>query len=603
MLAAIAGALVVVAGAFWMGRESVILPASNHVVAESSGAGAAASTGPTDLGAESAHTATHKEATTARVADPALTAPIEKVREHFGQYVGKCMYFDNVWICGGVKKDGGAYRVRIEDNRELEDDLLFQCSQKLANVLNANIDEDLKTKGKIFCEIGVLPRDGGGKPVAEIYKVQVHNRAAWLNEELSEQGVMDLDKADAAKKPRMLLKVAAESLLGLARSRIHEQLGKPDRTNPGISDEFFAQGVQVEYDGRVASKVATSDLAPFRGKILGIAIGDSMQECLKAWGLTNVGKAFGGTEPLGDSDFEIWTVKGFSLDVHFSLPKEAGESTPRGENRGTVRSISIEKADAKDVKESTNQDAGSLHQKVVDAAATAKKSREQFEDALIKIGEMSPEEQQQVVHALNLAKEGKFGEMSPKDLDVALSCGLATIPEQEGIRAELAKRAAVPQKATVAPVEKKTMEVPVERLLGLRKDQIREQLGEPDRTGVSKVSKLDYDVFGTGIKVRYDATSHVKEVATSGSGFGGKVLGIAIGDSMQDCVAAWGRPASVLGRTADDPIGSNKSSAAWDQNGFRLFVDFSSAGVTSHRPIVAQNATVTGIAVEFAPRR
>ncbi len=72
---------------------------------------------------------------------------------------------------------------------------------------------------------------------------------------------------------------------------------------------------------------------------------------------------------------------------------------------------------------------------------------------------------------------------------------------------------------------------------------VQRTLGKPSFTG------RDVDVFkDRGIFAYYDLDSRVRwlRLAHSGSGvkFTGKVYGIAIGDSVQQCSAMWGPPAA-----------------------------------------------------------
>ena len=86
----------------------------------------------------------------------------------------------------------------------------------------------------------------------------------------------------------------------------------------------------------------------------------------------------------------------------------------------------------------------------------------------------------------------------------------------------------------------------VEMLLDSSMEEVRAQLGKPDRSGLSSDS-----FFAAGLVVNYDRMNRVTQVITtyfvSGSSYKGKVLGVALGDSKKDCVAAWGDVVSTEG--------------------------------------------------------
>jgi hypothetical protein len=83
-----------------------------------------------------------------------------------------------------------------------------------------------------------------------------------------------------------------------------------------------------------------------------------------------------------------------------------------------------------------------------------------------------------------------------------------------------------------------------ESLLGLPRDEVRRQLGEPDRSTPGFES-----FFGAGVCVDYDAKGNVEKASAarfvSGDFFPGKVLGVGLGDSKEACVAAWGEMVRV----------------------------------------------------------
>jgi DNA-directed RNA polymerase subunit RPC12/RpoP len=92
----------------------------------------------------------------AREDNPPLTAPIFKVQADIGAYANRCLYFDLVWVNGGVEKyTDGFYKVRIVDDRGeshngFGDEMLFVCSEKLADVIRENFRADERYLGKIF---------------------------------------------------------------------------------------------------------------------------------------------------------------------------------------------------------------------------------------------------------------------------------------------------------------------------------------------------------------------------------------------------------------------------------------------------------------------
>lgn len=80
---------------------------------------------------------------------------------------------------------------------------------------------------------------------------------------------------------------AAEMLFGLSMEAVRAQLGKPDRSDLSF-DSFFAAGVTVDYDRmkRVTKVTATHFISgnSYKGKVLGVALGDSIKDCIVAWG-------------------------------------------------------------------------------------------------------------------------------------------------------------------------------------------------------------------------------------------------------------------------------------------------------------------------------
>jgi hypothetical protein len=81
--------------------------------------------------------------------------------------------------------------------------------------------------------------------------------------------------------------VAVEKLLGASREEIRRQFGKPDRTDTDL-DSFFKAGLTMDYDNAervtrvIASHYVSGDY--FKGKVLGIGLGDTKKACIASWG-------------------------------------------------------------------------------------------------------------------------------------------------------------------------------------------------------------------------------------------------------------------------------------------------------------------------------
>ena len=87
---------------------------------------------------------------------------------------------------------------------------------------------------------------------------------------------------EKAKQPQ-----AVERLLGSSIEAVRAELGQPDRSDPRF-DSFFPAGVIVDYDSmKRVTKVSATHLISgdsYRGKVLGVALGDSVKDCVAAWG-------------------------------------------------------------------------------------------------------------------------------------------------------------------------------------------------------------------------------------------------------------------------------------------------------------------------------
>jgi hypothetical protein len=86
---------------------------------------------------------------------------------------------------------------------------------------------------------------------------------------------------------------SVEKLLGKSRQEIRKQFGDPDLTGDvlvgkGTFDSFYKSGIVARYNaaGKVtrvdATRFQSGDV--FRGKVLGIALGDLKKDCMTAWG-------------------------------------------------------------------------------------------------------------------------------------------------------------------------------------------------------------------------------------------------------------------------------------------------------------------------------
>jgi hypothetical protein len=86
---------------------------------------------------------------------------------------------------------------------------------------------------------------------------------------------------------------SVETLLGRPRDEIRRQFGDPDRTGDTFDgtatfDSFYKSGIVARYNdaGSVtkvdATRFQSGDF--FRGRVLGIALGDLKRDCIYAWG-------------------------------------------------------------------------------------------------------------------------------------------------------------------------------------------------------------------------------------------------------------------------------------------------------------------------------
>ena len=107
------------------------------------------------------------------------------------------------------------------------------------------------------------------------------------------------------------------------------------------------------------------------------------------------------------------------------------------------------------------------------------------------------------------------------------------------------------------------MKLPLDLLVGQTRQQMRRQLGEPDRTG----EQLD-TFFHTGLIVNYRADEVVGftiSLLVEGPRFEGKVFGIGLDSSKKQCRALWGEP---VAERVDSAVEYN--SCTWRHQGYVL---------------------------------
>ena len=300
-----------------------------------------------------------KKRIAARNPNPTLTGAIYKVGEKIDIYVDECLYFDDVNVSGEIDKQADdVYRVHITDDRDhtyigWADEMLFVCSEKLADALRDHIKSNEQVRAKIFCQMGKQQEEEGvtvsiggrqvtgHRPLAEIYSIQVYSRVGYPRYLYDENGVTDLDlkAAEEGRKLRKPLPIPIEDLLGLQQDDIRTRLGAPDRIGVYPASflsssfyRFFAMGIEIDFDAdqRVHEVTASDDA--FSGKALGIAIGDTVQDCVAIWGKPSSG------EPSIESDHAVWHYKGLLLYVNISWQNA---DAPGAKKSGTVRSIAI----------------------------------------------------------------------------------------------------------------------------------------------------------------------------------------------------------------------------------------------------------------------
>lgn len=127
-------------------------------------------------------------------------------------------------------------------------------------------------------------------------------------------------------------------LLGQPQADVRRQLGKPDRSGDDF-DSFFKSGLAVTYDEDLkAAKLSAGRFVSgdaFRGKVLGIGLGDTEAACTAAWGKPR------GTEWADTAHKRtVWGFRGYVLEV--DIWTKDGSSEAFGTYRaGTVRDIRV----------------------------------------------------------------------------------------------------------------------------------------------------------------------------------------------------------------------------------------------------------------------
>ena len=129
--------------------------------------------------------------------------------------------------------------------------------------------------------------------------------------------------ARADEKPPL----AVEKLLGASRDSVRRELGESDRAGDQF-DSFYKVGVVVSYDDTeiVAKVVATQFTSggAFRGKVLGIGLGETKKDCVSAWG-----NPVRTEKTRLDYDKVTWHFQGYLLDL--DIWNKGGDDSAFGE--------------------------------------------------------------------------------------------------------------------------------------------------------------------------------------------------------------------------------------------------------------------------------
>lgn len=113
-------------------------------------------------------------------------------------------------------------------------------------------------------------------------------------------------------------------------------------------------------------------------------------------------------------------------------------------------------------------------------------------------------------------------------------------------------------------------ETTVPFFLGDSREDVRESLGTPDRSGKHLTGEEFESYFKQGLSVEYGPNDAVIAFAASwfpGGHFAGKILGVSLGDSRGQYTAVLGEPKSVTQRS------SEVSTAVWERAEFRIDLD------------------------------
>ncbi len=121
--------------------------------------------------------------------------------------------------------------------------------------------------------------------------------------------------------------------LGESQQQIHIKLGQPDRTNYYLSnayETFFNYGLVIQYNSdKTINNILVTHLISgplFKGKIFGISLGDSVEQCLSLWG---------NSEKIDSTPYLYskirWHYKGYQIEV------EAWDENGTDKNFGTYK--------------------------------------------------------------------------------------------------------------------------------------------------------------------------------------------------------------------------------------------------------------------------
>jgi hypothetical protein len=109
----------------------------------------------------------------------------------------------------------------------------------------------------------------------------------------------------------------------------------------------------------------------------------------------------------------------------------------------------------------------------------------------------------------------------------------------------------------------------VEKYINQPRDAIQWNLGVPDRSGENAGGFVEFEsYFKAGLSLQYGDAGLVRSVHatvfTKGDRFNGRIFGIALGDTLEACVAAWGAP------LYSTTTGFSAEVVSWHHNGYKL---------------------------------